>query len=87
MASDLREYQKLWMTIAESNEPVSVVVHMNHVRTLIQAVRKEKCLANNTRKGLDMPRYGRLSSTIGTVDGKKDHRRIRFSLTYNGDKL
>lgn len=83
----LREYQSLWLSIASADADTQVKVKCaaTFARRLIQAVRKEKSLANNTRKTLDMPRYGKLFSQITKVDNHKVL--VCFSLSYNGDQL
>jgi hypothetical protein len=85
----LREYQDLWLRIAaaDSGTPVIVRCSKNYSKTLIQAVRKEKCIANNNRKNFDMPRYGTMHSEIKPVEDSKHHVQIFFTLTYNGDQL
>lgn len=82
-----RSYQGLWLAIAgaSADKPIKVECHRRFARRLIQAVRKEKSMANNTRKQLDMPRYGKMTSVIVSVD--KVNVSIEFSLSYNGDQL
>lgn len=83
----LREYQALWLEIARADAGAVVKVRCSasYSRRLIQAVRKEKSISNSTRKNFDMPRYGKLLSTIDKVDNRVVI--ISFQLTYNGDQL
>lgn len=78
-----RKYEQVWQQIAKAVRPVRIRVPRNFQRTFIQAVRKEKTIANMRRKMLDMPRYGKL---ITTVD-EKDPCILVFSLEHNGDLL
>jgi len=71
---------------AEADTPVSVRCSSAFVPTLLQAVKKEKTIANVARKNLDMPRYGKLSYVLAPEPGGK-FTKITFSLTYNGDHL
>ena len=86
-APKLREYQGLWLQIAKSSKVISVRCHKDFARRLKQAVRKEKALANSTRKNLDMPRYGELQSPHVTCKRDANYVIISFSLLYNGDQL
>jgi hypothetical protein len=85
----LRQYQGLWLEIAKADldKPVSIRCHGSFVRCLIQAVRKEKSIANVMRKNLDMPRYGELVCTVVEDKQDKKFRKITFTLAYNGDHL
>ena len=85
----LRQYQGLWLEIAkaEADKPVSIRCHGSFVRCLIQAVRKEKSIANVTRRNLDLPRYGELECTVSEDKTDKKFRKITFTLAYNGDHL
>ncbi len=86
-APKLREYQGLWLKIAETTEVVVVRCHASFSRRLIQAVRKEKTAANTMRKNLDMPSYGRLQHKIEPILDSKGKVKISFWMTYNGDML
>ena len=78
-----RKYEQVWQQIAKAVRPVRIRVPKNYQRTFIQAVRKEKTIANMRRKQLDMPRYGRLNTTVD----EKDPLILVFSLEHNGDLL
>lgn len=77
-----RMYQNVWELIEKnrSTEPVKVVCPGPGQARLIQAVRKEKSMANMQRKNVDATNHGRL---IVKVEG----RNVFFSLVYNGDVL
>jgi hypothetical protein len=76
----LRKYQPVWQQIAASLGPVRYKVSPGFHRTFIQAIRKEKCIANITHKSLGIPGYGRMSvKTDGAV--------VIFELSMNGDML
>ena len=83
----LRQYQELWLRIAkaEADAPASVRCSSSFVPTVLQAVKKEKTIANMARKNLDMPRYGKLTYTLEKVEG--NFTKITFHLAYNGDFL
>lgn len=87
-ATTFRQYEKLWQLIASpdhNDAGVPIVCPARAAKRIIQAVRKEKVIANNTRKALGMPRFGEMSSTIEKqADGRV---RIVFKLSYNGDML
>lgn len=89
MTESLRQYQDLWQKIASASagEGTPVVCHKSFVRTLIQAVRKEKTAANMLRKQLELSHYGRLHQKIEPIVGTKDKVRVTFTLTFNGDHL
>lgn len=78
----LRMYQRIWNLIAEntSDQPVKITCPVNNHKRLIQAVRKEKTIANMARKNVDAVSYGEL---VIAVDGTT----IAFSLKYNGDMI
>lgn len=78
----LRMYQKLWLMIAKntSDVPVKVSAPIGNHKRIIQAVRKEKTIANVQRKNVDAVSFGDL---IVTENG----RDIFFSLDWNGDML
>jgi hypothetical protein len=78
-----RKYEQVWQQIAKAVRPVRIRVPKNFQRTFIQAVRKEKTIANVRRKSLGMPSYGRMA----TVVDEKDPLILIFSLEYNGDLL
>jgi len=83
-----RQYEKLWLLVASrdpAEEAVGILCHPRAAQRIIQAVRKEKAIANKTRKDLKLPRYGEMDSTItAQPDGRV---RITFKLKYNGDLL
>jgi hypothetical protein len=83
----LRQYQALWLQIAKADAatPISVRCSSSFVPTVLQAVKKEKTIANMARKNLDLPRYGKLSYTLEPAGG--NFTKITFHLAYNGDFL
>jgi hypothetical protein len=81
----LRQYEELWRQIAKRSEPVHVTCAAGYAKRLIQAVRKEKSIANVRRKNFDMPRYGELEVTREDLPERKV--RLTFQLKYNGDML
>lgn len=87
-ARSYRQYEELWLKIASgdhADKGVPIKCHPRAAKRIIQAVRKEKAIANKTRKDLQLPRYGEMNSVIEyTDDGRA---RILFSLQYNGDLL
>ncbi len=85
--SNSRRYEDLWKRIAASDKPLEVVCASSFARRLIQAVRKEKSIANVTRKNLDMPRYGKLLSVIEPSKTNPREVSVTFTLEFNGDKL
>lgn len=78
----LRMYQKLWLLIAQntSDKPVEITCPVGNHKRVIQAVRKEKSIANKLRKNVEAVSYGEL---IVTTNGNK----IFFSLDWNGDMI
>ena len=78
----LRMYQQLWLLIAAntSDQPVKITCPVRNHKRVIQAVRKEKTIANMLRKNVDAVSYGRL---IVTTVGNE----LRFKLDWNGDML
>lgn len=81
----LRQYEGLWQQIAKRAEPVAVTCAASYAPRLIQAVRKEKSIANIHRRNFDMPRYGKLEVTREELADRKV--RLVFTLKYNGDML
>jgi len=86
MTSSHRQYEGIWKRIATRSDttPVKLTCHPNNVQRIIIAVRKEKAIANNIRKNLAMPRYGKLNSSVELANGKAT---ISFVLQFNGDML
>ena len=87
-ARTYRLYEQLWLLIALKDpeaEAVGVFCHPRAAGRIIQAVRKEKAIANKMRKALGLARYGEMDSTItAQPDGRV---RVTFQLKYNGDLL
>lgn len=81
----MRMYQDLWNRIARADERVVITCSGGYAKTLIQAVRKEKSIANILRRGLGMPRYGMLLVTKKVLPAGKVE--IEFRLAFNGDKI
>lgn len=85
-AAQFRLYEQLWQAIASGRrDAVSAKTHPNNVRRLIQAVRKEKALANSLRKMCGQPAFGRMTCKVEQVS--RTEARVTFSLAYNGDML
>lgn len=78
----MRMYESVWDKIARntSEQPVKVRCPIGNQPRLIQAVKKEKTIANTLRKNVDAVSYGRLIV-------KRDGEWIYFSLHYNGDMI
>lgn len=83
----LRYYEGLWLQIRDADKPVPIICSKKEAKTIIQGVRKEKCIANVRRKQLELVAYGQLDSPITPVPERPGKVRILFSLSYNGDKL
>lgn len=85
---DFRMYEKLWRSIIHpdaSGKQVRVTCHPSNATRIKMAIRKEKCAANNLRKGLSMPQYGRLNTSVKLLPNGKAE--ITFTLQFNGDML
>lgn len=80
-------YQELWLRIAKADERVVISCSSGYARTLIQAVRKEKSIANKLREHIGMPRYGKLLVTQTAGKPGSNKVEIEFRLAFNGDKL
>lgn len=78
-----RRYEQVWQQIAKAVRPVRIRVPVRFQKTFIQAVRKEKTIANMRRKSLGMPRYGKMTTTRD----EKDPMILVFTMEYNGDLL
>lgn len=61
----MRLYERIWLKIAETADPVLWVTvsanSLDQVETIVNMVQLEKCRANNARKALELPLWGRLA--------------------------
>lgn len=77
-----RMYQPLWELIAKntSDKPVTITCPVRNQDRVVQAVKKEKTIANTLRRDVDAVGFGRLVI-------KRDGNKVSFHLLYNGDMI
>lgn len=87
-----RQYESIWNAIksADPTKPIQIRCHPNAVKTIIQAVKKEKTRECGVRGKLGMLRQGKLEIVHNpeVVDGKLTGKAmITFKLQWDGTKL
>lgn len=85
-----RKYEPIWeqIKLAPVKDGVQVKVHGTFVRTLKQAVLKEKSIETAARKRLGMTFAGKLEITVIT-EGVQPHGYaiVHFKLSWDGTRL
>lgn len=84
-----RKYAPIWKAIkaAKVGEPVAVRVHESAVRTLVQAVKKEKTREVATKKKLGMRFAGNLIILQEEDTKKAGYFVVKFTLDWDGERL
>lgn len=84
-ARRLREYEPIWNTIKSrpAGEVTAVRIHKNAVKTLIQAVRKEKAYENALRVQLGMTSDGKLDAAVSVDKTDPNFHIVKFTLQWS----
>jgi uncharacterized lipoprotein YbaY len=90
--NNLRQYQSIWNAIKEKQpgQVTEIRCHPSAIKTIIQAVKKEKTGEVAIKKKIAMPAAGPLeiSHRLEEIDGKETGKAvISFKLSWDASKL
>ena len=80
----LRKYEKIWRELKDKGSDGWIVVNLSgeNMQTIINMVQFEKSQATVARRGLDMPKFGKL-----VIRREPEKKRVLFRLKDSGDAL